>query len=72
MKVLQYGRDTRYMSLDHKFDHLWNRIGSDHGGLIKYADPDSGYSGDDLDAPLGVMSMLVLFFCPCLFGSEWD
>lgn len=51
---VQYGSDIRYMSMDHKYDHLWNRIGSDHGGLIKY-DPDKEWG-----APLGVMSMFVL------------
>jgi len=58
---LEYGKDLRYMSLHHKYDHLWNRIGSDHGGLIKY--PEKGRSHPGRDAPLGVMSMFHQLHC---------
>lgn len=50
-----YGKDTRYMSLNHDYDHLWNRIASEHGGLIKYPDPNSPHAARE--EQLGVMSM---------------
>jgi len=54
---VQYGEDFRYMSLDHNYDHLWNRVSSDHGGLIKFPDPND--PRPDGDAAIGIMSMLV-------------
>jgi len=62
-----YGKDTRYMSLDHKYDHLWIRISSDHAGLVKFPDPESLHPGRD--APLGVMSMFHQLHCISSFRN---
>jgi len=62
-----YGKDTRYMSLNHDYDHLWNRIASEHGGLIKYPDPNSPHAARV--EQLGVMSMFHQLHCIASFRN---
>lgn len=46
----QYGRDERYMSLDHKHDHLWSRWGEKANILV----PDELNDGKKIPASISM------------------
>ena len=33
----KYHKDTRYMSLDHQYDHLWDELSSSNRGVIQFS-----------------------------------
>jgi hypothetical protein len=52
---MQYGRNFDYMSLDHKYDHLWRGDGLDTGGFIVLKE----HGGPYREKEHGVISMYV-------------
>ncbi|KAM7186187.1 protein of unknown function (DUF3328) domain containing protein [Rhypophila sp. PSN 637] len=57
-----FGADPSYMSLDHKYDHLWEDLGS-KGLIIKLPDADAGDNGNGKPPTPASISMFHQLHC---------